>query len=308
MLFVVTAEQEGKLLRDFLRGDCCMSRKTLCALKQKENGILLNGRSVTVRAVLSAGDKVEAAIEDREQDENPNVVPVGEMPDIIYEDDAVIAVNKPCGMPTHTSFGHYEDALSNAVCAYLKGKGQPFVFRAINRLDRDTSGVVLIAKNKYYASILSKSLEKGSFEKKYIAVVHGKTEPCGRIEGYIEREGESIIKRRFLTEKTEASDYSLTEYKTLSSSENASLLKLSPITGRTHQLRVHMAHIGHPIFGDNMYCYENDGISRQALHAYTLTFPSPINGEKIKAIAEIPSDIKELAGKHSLKIEELDEN
>ena len=163
MVFIVDEFWNGRLLRDYLRSGCGVSRKTLCKLKALDNGILLNGQRVTVRAVIKSGDTVELSVEDEESDENPYVVPIGEMPPIVYEDEAVIAVNKPAGMPTHTSFGHYEDSLSNAVCLYLKKQGKPFVFRAINRLDCDTSGIVLIAKNRYYASVLSASLEKGEF-------------------------------------------------------------------------------------------------------------------------------------------------
>lgn len=291
MIFKVDEAWDGRLLRDYLRSGCGVSRKTLCKLKTLENGIMLNGQRVTVRAVLKAGDKVEIAVEDCEEDENPYVVPMGEMPPIVYEDEAVIAVNKPSGMPTHTSFGHYGDSLSNAVCLYLKNKGLPFVFRAINRLDCDTSGIVLIAKNRYYASILAASLEKGEFEKTYLAVASGKTTDFGKVEGYIAREGESIIKRCFSSTQTEGSDYSLTEYRTLDSNGAASLIEVKPITGRTHQIRVHMAAIGHPLIGDTMYGEQSELISRQALHAFALSFPSPIDGGRITVKAPLPDDI-----------------
>ena len=294
MDFIVNEAWSGRLLRDYLRTECEVSRKTLVKLKAIENGIMLNGEPVTVRSVLKLGDKVEIAVEDSVLDENPNVVPVGAMPKIIYEDEAVIAVNKPAGMPTHTSFGHYEDSLSNAVCLYMKSKGLPFVFRAVNRLDCDTSGVVLIAKNRHYAAILSKSLQNGEFKKKYIAIVNGKAPEYGEIEGYIAREGESIIKRCLYSTSVERSDYSLTKYVSELSSETASVLFVTPITGRTHQIRVHMSSIGHPIIGDTLYGEKSDHIDRQALHAYSLSFPSPINGEEICVIAPLADDMKAL--------------
>lgn len=294
MVFKVDGTWDGRLLRDYIRSGCGVSRNTLSKLKTIENGILLNGKSVTVRAVVKEDDIVELSIEDSEKDENPYVVPAGEMPPIIYEDDAVIAVNKPYGMPTHTSFGHYEDALSNAVCLYLKKQNLPFVFRAVNRLDADTSGIVLIAKNRYYANFLSKALEKGEFSKTYIAVADGITQPECVIEGYISREGESIIKRRFSYEAVPNSDYSLTKLKTVYSNETASLIELTPVTGRTHQLRVHTAAIGHALIGDTMYGVPSETITRQALHAYSLSFPSPIDGERITVKAPIPKDLIEL--------------
>ncbi len=292
MIFVVDEKFNNKPLRDFLRLGIGVSRKTLVRLKAMDDGILLGGERVTVRAAVHTGDIVLLKIEDSEADENPYVGAIGQMPEIIYEDEAVIAVNKPANMPTHTSYGHYGDALSNAVCAYFKEQGKSFVFRAVNRLDRDTSGIVLIAKNRYYSSILSGALTESKFKKQYIAVVQGKTEPSGKIEGYIAREGDSIIKRRLLSKQIEGSDYSLTEYTTLDSENNASVLLVTPITGRTHQIRVHLSSIGHPIIGDTMYGSESEHITRQALHAYKLTFPSPITGKSMTLTADIPSDIR----------------
>ena len=304
MVFEVTENYDGKLLRDFLRIGCKVSRKALCGLKACENGIMLNGKSVTVRATVHTGDEVAIKIEDCEQDENPYVFAIGSMPPIVYEDEAVLVVSKPAGMPTHTSFGHYDDALSNAVCAYLKSKGQPFVFRAVNRLDADTSGLVLIAKNKYYSSILSKSLENGEFEKTYIAVTDGYLTGNGSIKGYIAREGESIIKRRFSPEPIENGEYSHTEYEVLCSNNEASVLKVTPITGRTHQLRVHLSSLGASIIGDSMYGSKSDLIARQALHAYSLTFPSPLTRNKMTVYATLPDDIRLVLKACSLELTE----
>lgn len=301
MDFKVTGKYEGRLLRDFIRSECGVSRKALCKLKELDDGILLNGSRVTVRAVLSYGDIVSLALEDTESDENPFVEAVGEMPTILYEDDAVIVVDKPFGMPTHTSFGHYTDALSNAVCSYLRSKGQPFVFRAVNRLDRDTSGCVLIAKNRYYANKLSKAMSTGQIKKCYIAITDGITPESGRIEGYISREGESIIKRRLSATPSEDSEYSLTEYERIDASDGISLVRLDPITGRTHQLRLHLSSIDCPISGDTMYGCASEEISRQALHAYSLRFPSPIDGSEITVLAPLPTDMLKFAEEHGLE-------
>ena len=304
MLFKVDDNWDGKLMREFLRIGCRISRNTLCILKKCENGILLNGKCVTVRATVHTGDNVELAIEDKVPDENPNLYANGVMPEIIYEDEAILVINKPAGMPTHTSLGHYDDALSNAVYSYLKEQGEAFVFRAINRLDRDTSGVVLIAKNRYYASILTNSLVNGKFTKKYLAVVEGMLQGNGSVQGYIAREQKSMIKRCFSNEKIEGGDYSLSNYEVIKVGENASLVLVTPVTGRTHQIRLHLASLGHTIIGDDFYGKESVYISRQALHAYSLTFPSPIDEHEITVKAPLPDDIKELLNIYSIKFED----
>ena len=302
MTFSVSAEFDGKTLLEFIRGYCGVSRGALIKLKKLPMGITVNGEHATVRAILKKGDAVILQLEDRESDVNPYVESTGEMPEILYEDEAVIAVNKPPFMPTHTSYLHRDDALSNAVCLYMKNKGEPFVFRAVNRLDRDTSGVVLIAKNRLYSSKLSKALENGEFRKTYIAILDGKTDESGRIEGYIRREGESIVKRVFEKESSEGSDYSVTDYKRLGFTENNSLVCAFPITGRTHQLRLHFASLGAPICGDTMYGKGSELINRHALHAYSLSFPSPTDGRRITVYAKLPEDMNEAAQSLGLDI------
>ena len=294
MTFNVTEKYDNTRLSVFIREACGVSRATLIKLKKLDNGIMLNGAKVTVAVTVKTGDEVALAIEDREDEINPFVTAAGEMPEVVYEDEAVIAVNKPYGMPTHTSHGHRDDSLANSVCAYYAKKGQPFVFRAVNRLDLDTSGVVLIAKNRYYANILSRAMENGEFSKKYLAILDGEIPEKGEIEGYISREGESIIKRTLNATETAGSDYSLTRYERISASNGASVVLATPVTGRTHQLRVHFASIGAPIYGDTMYGKASSLIGRQALHACELTFPSPITGETITVKADMPQDMKML--------------
>lgn len=294
MTFNVQEKYDNLRLSVFIREACGVSRATLIKLKKLHNGIMLNGENVTVAVTVKCGDVLTLALEDREDEMNPFVTAEGEMPEIVYEDESVIAVNKPYGMPTHTSHGHRDDSLANSVCAYYAKKGQPFVFRAVNRLDLDTSGVVLIAKNRYYANILSRSMENGEFSKKYLAILDGDIPKSGEVDGYISREGESIIKRTVSATETEGSDYSLTRYERIYASNGVSVVSAMPVTGRTHQLRVHFSSIGAPIYGDTMYGKSSELIGRQALHAYELTFPSPITGETITVKADIPSDMKML--------------
>lgn len=300
MTFYVTDSYSGKLLREFIKNECKVSRSLLTKLKKIPDGILLNGESVTVRALLKEGDRVTLKIEDSTDNVNPNVEAVGQIPEILYEDEAVLAVNKPSGMPTHTSFGHRDDSLSNRACAYFEKRGVPFVFRAINRLDKDTSGVVLIAKNAFYAAKLSEAQKNGDFEKRYIALLDGNVSKIGKIEGYISREEKSIIKRSFSASFSEGADYSLTEYERLSEGGGVSLVKIRLLTGRTHQIRVHFSSLSAPVLGDTLYGTKSEEIDRQALHAYSLSFTSPISGERQTVIAPLPEDITVVMKKKGL--------
>jgi len=301
MKFTVPEEYDGKPLLDFIRLGCGVSRGTLVKLKKLPMGITVNGVHATVRATVKRCDIVSLHIEDDADDVNPYVEAKGEMPEILYEDEAVIAVNKPPFMPTHTSYRHNDDALSNAVCLYMANKGEPFVFRAVNRLDRDTSGVVLIAKNRFYSSKLSKALENGEFKKVYLALLDGTVSESGSVKGYIRRKGESIIERVFEKTYSEGADFSHTEYKSIITTEQNSLVAAFPITGRTHQLRLHFASLSAPISGDTMYGKESPLINRHALHAYSLTFPSPIDNRTITIKAPIPKDFLCAAEKMSLQ-------
>ena len=294
MDIVIEKKSHGKLLRDFLRYDVGLSRALLVKLKKDERGILLNGEHVTVRAVLSEGDLLTLALEDNEEDENPYLEAV-EMPlDIIYEDDELVVVNKPFGMVTHTAHGHYGDSLANALYAKYKEQGRAFVFRAINRLDRDTSGAVLVSKDRLSAFKLSRALQNGEIDKKYIAIVRGRLEGEGEITGYICRCGDSIITRRVCSEEESGADYAHTRYRSLFASDKYSVVLATPVTGRTHQLRVHFSSIGHPIVGDTMYGGDGAELDRQALHAVSLRFPLPSNAEPCEIYAPLYGDMLRL--------------
>ncbi len=302
MTFTIPSSYSGKALKEFLYESLKISRATLTKLKKLPLGITLNGEHVTVRAVLKTGDILHLQIEDREDEENEYTIPCGILPPVLYEDESLMILNKPAGMPTHTSIDHRTDSLANAVCAHFKDLGQSFVFRAVNRLDGDTTGIVMIAKNRYYACLLSRALANGEFKKEYIAVLDGETEKSGKICGYIKRDTESIIKRSFSNEYSQGAEYSETNFVTLDSKNEKSIVLACPVTGRTHQLRLHFSALGAPICGDFLYGNESKYISRQALHAYSLTFPSPAIGKTVKVYAPIPDDIKSLIQKYSLLI------
>ncbi len=293
LTYTVTAAHDGQKLLDYLRKTLCLSRAEITALKGKEAGIVLNGVRVTVRAILHEGDVLVLDRADGEAGDGvlPRPMPV----DILYEDDDLIAVNKPAGIPTHPSHGHQEDTLANGLAYLFERRGVPFVFRAVNRLDRDTAGVVLVAKNRGAAFLLSRQLTEGLVEKTYLAVVTGTVGEAGTVEKNIRRREESKMERTVCP--SEEGQYARTDYEPIASQNRLTLLRVKPVTGRTHQIRVHMASIGHPLCGDTLYGDPAGSplIGRQALHAYALSFLRPSDGERITVTAPLHEDLASLA-------------
>ncbi len=240
--------------------------------------------------MLNVGDTVTLDLEDENTSEN--IVPVNIPLDILYEDGDIIVLNKPYDMPTHPSHGHFEDTLANGLMYYFMQKGEKCLFRATNRLDRETSGIVLCAKNGAAAARLSESMQKGRFEKTYFALLHGEIPEEGVIEKNIKRREESVIFRCVCGENE--GKYAKTVYKrhSVSSDKKYSFAALTPVTGRTHQLRVHTAHIGTPIVGDTLYGV-NDG-KKLMLHAGKLSFPHPFEDKIITLCAPIPERFYEV--------------
>jgi len=289
----IQADHDGMLLRDYMRRVLGFSRAMTIKLKTDPCGIMLNGNHVTVRAVIREGDVLEVASEDSAGEVNENILPSDLPVSIIYEDDSVIALNKPPHMPTHPSINHFDDTLANALAFYYEEKGVPFVFRAVTRLDGDTSGVVLIAKNKDAAHKLSLQFIEGSVNKTYIAVLRGTpSADKGKIMTYIRRAGESIILREVCGEN-EGGAYAETDYELLASKDGYSVVKVSPVTGRTHQIRLHFSYMGCPVAGDFLYGKEGErGLDRHALHAFSLEFTHPASKEKISVYAPLPEDMR----------------
>lgn len=286
----INEKYDQKCVLTYLTCELGLSRRSISRLKKLDDGIMLNGKRVTVRAILSIGDRLSLAVEDKESPDN--IVPTDIPIEIIYEDDDLIALNKPPQMPTHPSHGHYTDTLANALAYYYKQRSVPFVFRAITRLDRDTSGIVLVAKTKDAAYKLSSDIACGKICKCYLAIVDGVPSPRGgMISAYIRRAEKSIIKREASSEPIDGSVYSETLYETVAQKDGIAFVAASPITGRTHQLRLHFAHIGCPMLGDDMYGVRSDIIDRQALHAYMLAFTHPTSGKEIVLKAPLPKDM-----------------
>lgn len=295
MQIPVVDTRDGKTVLDVIKKELRLSSKTLAFLKKRENGITVDGTHVTVRHILRAGEVLSLDISDADDGENENLVPTDLPLDIICEDDDIIALNKPPYMPTHPSHGHFDDTLANALCFYMRNvKGEPFVFRAVSRLDRCTSGIILVAKNRVSACKLCDAMQKHNFSKEYLAVLSGTPEKDeGVIETYIRRREKSIITRE-VCKKADGGDYALTRYKVIAKKDGFSLVRAFPVTGRTHQLRVHFSHIGCPILGDDLYGSPSNLIGRQALHAFSLSFPHPTTGRVIRLEAPLPPDMKDL--------------
>ena len=285
MRYIVEKAYDGRVLRDYLRA-LGVSAPLLARLKRNERGILQNGVRVTVRAILRAGDVIELAIED--ESSAARILPT-EMPlDILFEDADLLVINKAANTPTHPSHGHFTDTLANGLAHYFAARDAHFCPRFINRLDRDTTGVVLVARHALSAAVLSRAMAAGEIQKSYLALVHGRVDAPRVIESGIRRAAESIILREVCA--AAEGDYAKTEVQPLFATDEISLVRLIPHTGRTHQLRVHMAAVGHPLLGDGLYGQEDD-FPRHALHAAALRFSHPVSGVNLCIKAPLPADM-----------------
>ena len=292
MIFTVTKEHDGMTVLQILKNTVCLSGAMIKHIKFLDDGIVLNGERVTVRRIVREGDILELNTSDNivTSDISPCNLPL----DIVYEDSELVIPDKPAFMPTHPSHGHYDDTVANALAYRYKDMGDPYIFRPVNRLDRNTSGLLIVARNRISAGRLAKSMAEKKINKKYIAVLDGVlTDDEGVIDTYMRRTAESIIVRE-VCGKEEGADHALTRYKVLFRSEKNCVVLAEPITGRTHQLRVHFASLGCSITGDDLYGKECEYISRHALHATEISFPHPSNNELMRFSAPIHSDMRYL--------------
>lgn len=302
MEYIISEEQDGMLLKTYLRTVCRISSRLLSRLKQTPNGILLDGKSVTVRAHLRQGSHLSLAIEDSATVLATSIVPSALPLKILYEDKHILLCDKPADMPTHPSHGHFDDTLANAVAAYDLSMGRPpFVFRPINRLDRNTGGIVLIARTQLAASRLSEDMRQGKIQKTYYALLCGRLpQSQGEISTGIRRVHQSVILREVCDIGEPDAIPACTRYKTVATWTGAdgsvrTLVMAMPVTGRTHQLRLHFAANGAPIVGDALYGYgEIEGLRGHALHAETLSFFHPVTEIPMTVSAQLPPDFLSL--------------
>lgn len=280
--FVVTSEYNGVKAGRYLRTVCMLSARTLSVLKRTDGGIKSNGKLLRTVDIVRTGDLIELTL----PAENNNIEPVfGEL-DIRYEDEFLLIVNKPASMPVHPVKKHQTDTLANIIAYLYKENQSDFVFRAVNRLDADTSGLVIIAKDRHTASLMQNT----DVEKHYTAVCHGRINNNGTIDEPIALMPDSKLVRTV----SPLGQRAVTHYQRISEVNGGSVIDVVLETGRTHQIRCHMAHIGNPLFGDDLYGGSCELIKRQALHCKSLCFVHPITLKQISVETEIPEDMAKL--------------
>ena len=300
LTYPITESDSDQRIYDFL----ChhgYSRHIRTWLKQHPGSVRLNGEEALFYFPLKNGDLLEISLEEEHPSEN--IVPVDLPIHIIYEDEDLMVIDKPADMPVHPSIGNYENTLANAAAWYFHRQDIPFVFRCINRLDRDTTGLLILAKHMLSGAILSDQMKKRAIHRTYLAITEGKTDPAGTIDSPIGRTDQSLILRQG---DHENGDSACTHYlpkcwhpktfypETLPVPQDGlSLVQLQLETGRTHQIRVHMTSIGHPLIGDTLYNPETALMNRQALHSYRLAFTHPVTGVSLEFTSPLPEDMAE---------------
>lgn len=287
--YTITDENLPCTVGDFLKQKG-FSRQIIIQLKKTSQGILVNNQWAYVRTPLRTNDILTLRL--LEEAPSENIVPVSLPLDIIYEDEDILLINKPADMPVHPSINNYDNTLANGIAHYYKMQGETFVFRCINRLDRDTTGLLIIAKNALSASILSNQMKRREIHRTYLAVVSGNPKKdTDTITAPITRKENSAIERCIDFQNGEQA---VTHYQLITSREDYSLLKLSLETGRTHQIRVHMKYIGNPLLGDYLYNPDFSKIQRVALHSYRLNFIHPITEKTMDFSIPLPEDMANL--------------
>ena len=293
MEYKICENTDGMTVLQVLKNELGLSHAFIKHLKFKENGITINGEHVTVRRIVKKNDVLCLLTEDEITPEKLTPSDLGL--NIAYENDDLVIPDKPANMPTHQSFGHYGDTVANALTYRYASKGIPFVFRSVNRLDRNTSGLLLIARNRISAAFLADAMKRKEITKQYIAILKGVLkEDEGVIDTYMRRTAQSVIVREVCDENG-GGDRAITHFRVICRSDTHTMVTASPITGRTHQLRVHFAYLGCPIEGDDMYGSASDMIDRHALHSYLLTLPLPDGSESITVTAPLHEDMAILA-------------
>ncbi len=250
---------------------------------------LLNNKQIDTRSSINIGDNVK--IDLNYEEENDNIVPVKMNLDILYEDDCLLIINKPAGIAVHPSILHFEDSLSNGIRFYFDSIGLKKKIRPVNRLDLDTSGIIVFAKNEFVQECLIRQMNNNIFKKEYIAIVTGHLkEKSGVINLPIARKENSIIERCI----SEKGQNAITKYEVIKELDSISVVKCFLETGRTHQIRVHFMAIGHPLIGDSLYGSKSSLINRQALHCYSISFVHPITKEVLNITCNLPKDMENI--------------
>jgi len=283
----ITAQDNGVTISDYLKKQG-FSHAVIVQLKKIPESILLNGKWEYMSTRLNDGDCLFIHFEETEGSEN--IVATNLPLSICYEDEDILVVN-PADMPIHPSMNNYDNTLANAVCHYYQTQGIPYTFRCVNRLDRDTTGLTILAKHLISSAILNSEVSVRGISREYLAIVKGFTEDEGTVNAPIGRKEGSTIERQIDVLHGETA---ITHYKRLAYQDGLSLISLKLETGRTHQIRVHMKSIGHPLIGDFLYNPDFTKINRQALHSYRLRFTHPVTKKPLVFTAPLPEDMQAL--------------
>lgn len=292
LIFRVKVNEEGMKLRAYLKDVQKLSSRLIKGAAL-EGRISVNNNRVKLNYVVKLDDEIAFDVEKKE---SQNIEPEKMDIDVVYEDSDLIVVNKQPGIVVHPTKSYPNGTLANGLLYYFKEKGEQCIVRLVSRLDMDTSGLIIIAKNQFAHMCLARDMHKEDFEKSYLAVVHGNLkEKKGTINLPIYRPDDGSI-RRVVDERGQES---ITCYSVVESFNKGDLVKLTLKTGRTHQIRVHMTHIGHPLYGDTLYgqIEDKEYIERQALHAYRLVFPHPRTRKMLELEIGLPKDLQELVEK-----------
>lgn len=283
--YQITENEQGTTVLDFLRKKG-FSRHILSSMKADKEALTRNGQRIGGREQLLAGDHFRVRL--LETVDSDGIVPVSMPLSILYEDEDILVINKPADMPVHPSIGNYTNTLANGVAAYLDAKDEHSPFRCINRLDRDTSGALILAKNAFSAAVLPTQMRNRQIRRTYLAVVEGITPPNGTISAPISRVDDSVIERHVDFLRGEPA---VTHYERLEVKNEHSLLEIHLETGRTHQIRVHMGYIGHPLPADYLYHPVYDCFKRQPLHSLQLEFRHPVTDKPMCLLAPVSEDM-----------------
>ena len=266
------------------------SERNLTELKKTSGNVLVNESPFFLNERLSAGDQITIHLKENVPSEN--IIPVKLPLSVIYEDDDLIILDKPAKMPVHPSSSNQRNTLANALAWYYKEQGIPFVFRCTNRLDQDTSGLVLIAKHMISSSAISAMARQHQIRREYLAAVRGHvTPPSGTIDAPLSR-----VPGRLIVQMVDYAhgERAVTHYQTVYEKNGHSLVSLLLETGRTHQIRIHMKHLGYPLIGDYLYNPDMEHIDRQALHSYRLSFCHPVTKEPMDFRSPLPDDMQSI--------------
>lgn len=290
--YIAGEAEQGMAVGQFLK-ERGYSRHALTLLKQTEGGILCNGREVYLSQPLRKGDRMDLFL----KEEVPGEIEPVELPfGIVYEDDDLMVVDKPADMPVHPSMKNHDNTLANAAAWYGRTKGDSFVYRCVNRLDRDTTGLLILAKHILSATGLYGQMRAREIRRTYLAIVKGMIREEGTIDLPVGRKEDSAIERMIDLEHGERA---VTHYRPVRQGKDWTLIECRLETGRTHQIRVHMSSFGHPLIGDFLYGSREEQMPRQALHSWKLSFVHPIMGRPMEFVSPLPPDMQKYIGDRS---------